>query len=432
MKKLRLLTLIVLLLGMGLTACAEPVSDGALPPAQIPQIDVQNAGDMDEQTAEPEPEPTPDTRPERTPAPTPPPVPTPEVIMPFNMEIDAFTLARNMGAGWNLGNTLDARLAPSALPLISAQEIAWGNPLTTREMINLVADTGFSSLRLPITWDRFIGPAPDYIIDDAILDRVQTLVDYGIEAGLYVIINTHHESWNFPSAENREAALIHAAIWRQIGGRFAGYSERLIFESMNEPRMFDTPHEWTGGTAEARNVINGWNHIFIQTIRDTGYNNEHRFLMIPTIAASGDAVAVDDMWIPSDERVLISIHSYTPFDLVLNTRSARRTFDPNLPSDTEDIDALFERLYNRFISQGTAVVMGEMGAINKDENIAYRAAWAEYYTAVAASLGIPCFWWDNGIRVYYRTGAEAFGLMNRRDLTWDYPEIVEAMLVNFR
>lgn len=360
------------------------------------------------------------------------PIPTPAEIMAFDMDLDAFDIAREMGAGWNLGNTLDARLGAMVDPTVSAQETAWGNPVTTREMIELVADAGFRTLRIPVTWERFTGHAPYYEIDDALMNRVQELVDYALDLDLYVIINTHHETWQYtPEAANMETPMIIGEVWRQIAGRFAGYCHRLIFEGMNEPRMLGTPQEWTGGTEEARGVINDWNRIFIQTVRETGYNNEHRFLMIPTIAASGEAVAIDDMWVPDDERVLISIHAYTPYTFALSTRNPRRTFDPNLDSDTRDIDALFERLYTRFISQGTAVVMGEMGAINKDENIAYRVAWTDYYTSKAAALGIPCIWWDNGIREEYRAGAESFAIMNRIELTWYYPEIVEVMIRNF-
>jgi len=359
------------------------------------------------------------------------PVPTPDVLMPFNMDIDAFEIAKDMGAGWNLGNTLDAVLGANSAVAVSIQETAWGNPRTSREMVELLYNSGFRTLRIPITWERFIGDPPDYVIDTAIIERVQEIVDWAFEFDMYVIINTHHESWNFPSSENTAAVRIMTSLWHQVASHFAGYSEKLIFENMNEPRMFGTGYEWTGGTPEARGVINGWNFIFINTVRATGYNNENRFLLIPTHAASGDAVAINDMWTPrNDDRVLVSIHAYTPYDLVLNTRSSRSTFDPNEPNDTRDIDALFERLNSRFISQGVAVVMGETGMILKDDNVDARVAWADYYTSVAASFGIPCIWWDNGIRA--TTTNEAFGLMHRQVPEWYYPQIVEAFVKNQR
>jgi endoglucanase len=429
--KVTAILLIILNLTIGLSACSSPPAGGD----GLTLDDVITPCDCcsDEHTHPPDTNSgngTEDTTPPAEPEPEPIITQTPDILMPFNEDITAFELAGNMKAGWNLGNTLDARLAVAATPIVSSQETAWGNPITSREMIQLLADTGFSSLRIPVTWERFIGPAPNYFLNTALLDRVQQLVDYAYEAGLYVIINTHHETWNFPSSDNTEAVIIHDRLWRQIADRFAGYDERLIFESMNEPRPFGTGQEWTGGTEESRSVINSWNHNFIRTIRDTGYNNEKRFLLIPTIAASGDSVAIDNMWVPRDQRVLISIHAYTPYDLVLNTRNARNTFDPNEPNDTGPIDALFNRLYERFISQGTAVVMGEMGFLNKEDNIEARSAWTDYYTEKAAAIGIPCFWWDNGIRAA-GGNTESFGIMNRLEKDWWFPEIVEALLKHY-
>jgi len=125
---------------------------------------------------------------------------------------------------------------------------------------------------------------------------------------------------------------------------------------------------------------------------------------------------------------MVSVHAYTPYDLVLNTRSRRNTFDPNESGDTRDIDALFDRLHKRFISQGTAVVMGETGILAKEENTEARVAWADYYTSVAAGVGIPCIWWDNGIKA--TTNNEAFGLMLRQTPEWHFPEIVNAFVKN--
>ena len=426
--KLIVLLIIVSLSITVFAACSPPSDDGGEPPP--PPTDVTVTDPPTEAPTEP-----PDTDPPTEapaaddPEPTLAPVPTPAVIMPFNEEITALEFARDMKAGWNLGNTLDAVLGANSAVSVSIQETAWGNPITTREMIKLLSDSGFNTLRIPTTWQRFIGPPPDYIIDTAIINRVQEIVDWAFEFDMYVIINTHHESWNFPSAENTNAVRIVTALWHQVASHFAGYSEKLIFECMNEPRLFGTGFEWTGGTTEARGVINAWNYTFINVVRATGYNNEKRFLLIPTHAASADPNPINDMWVPrNDDRVMVSVHAYTPYDLVLNTRSARNTFDPDNLNDTRDIDALFDRLHKRFIAQGTAVVMGETGMLAKDENTAARAAWADYYTSVAAEYGIPCVWWDNGIKA--TTNNEAFGLMHRQIPEWHFPEIVKAFVKN--
>ena len=54
----------------------------------------------------------------------------------------------NMGFGWNLGNTLDAL---SGKKEGVESETSWGNPETTREMIEEIANKGFQTIRLPTT-----------------------------------------------------------------------------------------------------------------------------------------------------------------------------------------------------------------------------------------------------------------------------------------
>ena len=344
-------------------------------------------------------------------------------------ELTASQLTTEMGAGWSLGNTLDSIHRAGGAP--EQQETAWGNPITTPEMIRLVADSGFNTLRIPVTWEPHIGPAPGYTVDEAWLGRVQEIVDYGFAAGLYVIINMHHEAWHFPSYENYdEAAARMTAVWAQIAERFRGYSEKLIFEDLNEPRMTGTPFEWTGGNAEARDVVNRWNADFVKTIRAGGGHNAGRWLMVPTIAASGDGTALTGFVKPDDDRVIVSIHAYAPYNFALNTNAPDDVrFDLADPLHTMDIDALFKRLDMVFLSKGIPVVLGEIGCINKN-NPEARADWARYYTETAKSYGIPCIWWDNGISMAY-DGGEGFGLMDRRNLEWWYPEIVEAFISAF-
>ena len=437
--KIKLIVLLIFLsLAMiGLVACSPSPGDGdvSTPPSDASDL---NPGTPDDPPPTFSPQ-TPDPTPEPDPKPALAPVPTPAVIMDFNEEMTAFDITKDMGAGWNLGNTLDAVLNINSPASVILQETNWGNPVTSREMIELLHKSGFTSLRIPITWTRFIGEAPDYILNESILNRVQEIVNWAFEFDMYVIINTHHESWNFPDAENREtAANIMTALWHQVASRFAGYCEKLIFENMNEPRMTGTQYEWSGGTPESRGIINYWNQVFIKVVRETGYNNENRFLLLPTYAASAGQTAIADMWVPrNDDRVLVSVHSYTPYDLVLAYRGRAADITVFHPDDsrysqwTREIDDLFDRLNKTFISQGTAVVMGETGMLNKKDNHEDRARWADYYTSKAVEIGIPCFWWDNGIKGPV-TNNEGFGLMHRQEAQWHFPEIVEAFVKNFK
>lgn len=334
-------------------------------------------------------------------------------------DIPSAELVKEIKIGWNLGNTLDATGG-----ILLNSEMSWGNPATREDMFIAVKEAGFNIIRIPVSWGNHLGPEPDYNIHNAWLDRVNEVVDYAINNDLFVILNMHHEEWHFPSYDNYDKAeTILTKVWAQIADRFKEYDEHLIFEGMNEPRMKGTPQEWTGGNEEARDVVNKLNQAFVDTIRNAGGNNPYRHLMIPTYAASSDPNTWKDFVIPDDDKIIVSIHAYTPYNFALNINGTDK-WSPENPDDTRDIDNLMNNLYNSFISKGQPVILGEFGAMDKD-NLESRILWAKYYIQKAKEIGVPCIWWDNGAFV---GNGELFGLLDRRKREWKHPEIIEALM----
>lgn len=329
-------------------------------------------------------------------------------------DITALELVKDMRVGWNLGNTLDA-----------PTETGWGNPRTTKTMIDKVKEMGFNAVRVPVTWDTHIGAAPDYTINQTWFSRVEEVVNYALEDDMYVILNLHHENkWNIPTYANEEkskAQLI--KVWEQIANRFKDYGDYLIFETMNEPRVEGSPTEWTGGTSENRQVINRLNLAAVETIRGTGGNNAKRFIMVPPHAAAAMDVTLNEFVIPNnDNRVIVSIHAYSPYYFAMDIKG---TSSWGSSSDQSSLSAEFDALYNRFIKNGRAVVIGEFGTIDKN-NLSSRAAHAEYFSKEARARGIATFWWDNG---YYGPGkSDSYAILNRSSLTWYYPTIAQALV----
>ena len=331
-------------------------------------------------------------------------------------DITSMELVSNMKIGWNLGNTLDAT-GGSGL----SSETSWGAPETTQEMIDEVLAQGFNVIRIPITWQGHFGEGPDYTIDEEWLDRVQEVVDYAYYRGAYVIINMHHEDWHFPSEENKEqACAMIRALWTQIANRFIDYNERLIFEGLNEPRKKGTEWEWNGGDAEGQAVVNEFMQVFVDTVRATGGNNELRHLMICGYAASSSEGAMRAIEIPDDDKIIVSVHAYTPYDFALNTSGTSEW------KYTFEIEQLMTKIKMIFINKGTPVIIGEFGALNKD-NEQDRANWAKIYLMQATNNGIPCCWWDNSA---FNGSGENFGLINRSKQTWPFPILLRALLDN--
>jgi endoglucanase len=337
-------------------------------------------------------------------------------------DISAWELVGEIKTGWNLGNTFDA---PHG-------ETSWNNPETTFTMLHAISEAGFDSVRLPVTWNNHLGDAPDYKIDEAWLDRVEEVVGYILATGMYCILNTHHEHWLYPTEENeeqnREQLL---AIWRQLCERFADYNEKLIFESMNEPRLFGTQYEWNGGTYEAQMTVARLNAAFVETVRASGGNNAKRHLMLPSYAASAEQNALTTLMVTfprDDDKLIASIHAYVPDDFAL---SVRGTWIWNAEQLEQYIDRLFDRLTHFLTDEGIPVIIGETGAMIKRDNLEDRIAWTEYYFGRARELGIPAYWWDNGIFVQNeRQDAELFGFFCRYSATFVFPEILDAIIEN--
>lgn len=339
-------------------------------------------------------------------------------------DISASELIAEMGAGWNLGNTMDAE----------GGETAWGNPVTTKEMIDEVYKAGFNTIRIPTTWDGHMGEAPDYAVDEEWINRVEEVVGYALENDMYVILNTHHETnWIKPKYDGLDKVKVQlAALWTQVAEHFKDYGDHLVFEGLNEPRIVGGANEWNGGTEEGRDCLNQLNAVFVETVRKTGGNNETRTLLITTFAAQPIASAINDLTISNDEHVGVSIHAYTPYRFTYDSVGESwntAVFDDSCASE---IDYLFDSLNNTFVSKGIPVIITEYGSVSKMidkdwyiSNTDEVAAWVSHYIGTAEKYGIPCVWWDNG---YHDSGNELFGIFNRQELTWYEPEIVEAIM----
>ncbi|MDR0272027.1 MAG: glycoside hydrolase family 5 protein [Clostridiales bacterium] len=335
--------------------------------------------------------------------------------------MSATEYVKKLRVGWNLGNTLDSHPKHNKkLPF--RQETLWGNPLTTKAIIHKVRESGFDMLRIPVSWYAQMGDAPDFVIKEEWLQRVKKIVDYGINLGMTVIVNLHHEDWHTPTDENYPVAKEQMKkVWTQIANYFESYDDKLIFESMNEPRVIDSPEEWLGGDEEGRRVVMQLNQDAVEAIRATGGNNSSRMIMVTNYASSYYEVAMADFEMPNDENLIMSIHAYVPYEFALGGDFSLNVWKEEYEND---IDELFARIDKYFISKGIPVIMGECGARKKGDNEDARAKWAEYYTAKAREYGVPCLWWDNG-PLDGPEHVEVFGLLNRNTVEWAYPKILK-------
>jgi endoglucanase len=311
-----------------------------------------------------------------------------------------------MQPGWNLGNSFDA---------VGADETAWGNPRVTEALLDNIRAQGFNSIRIPVTWTNHHGGAPNYTIDAAWLSRVREVVNWALADGFYVMINLHHDSWQWINTMPTDRTNVlnrYNALWTQLAAAFRDSSPRLTFESVNEP-------QFTGASDEAQSIslLNELNTSFRTIVRQSGGNNATRLLVIPTLHTSADAARVDPTlaWFTAanDPNLIATVHYYGYWPFSVNVAGGTR-FDATVQSD---LTGAFDRVYNAFVSRNIPVIIGEYGLLGFDRHTGTieqgeKLKFFEFLGYYARSRQITTQLWDNG---------QHFG---RTSFQWSDPELI--------
>lgn len=342
----------------------------------------------------------------------------------------------HMRLGWNLGNTLDSNSGDvnnmwiekwtSRTP--ADYEKAWGQVPTTQALVNMMRDAGIHAIRVPVTWyphmvkkwvwvdggtawDQAQAPMEQYM-NTTWMRRVKQTVDYIIQAGMYCVLNVHHDTgaantaWIRASMNNyNRNHELYEWLWTRIAEEFKDYDDHLVFEGYNE--MLDEQSSWCfasfaypGGYNEAAandayNAINHYAQSFVNAVRATGGNNATRNLMINTYAASNGEgnwnshlnEPFTKLTIPTDSvegHLMLQVHYYPSFS--------------TLSAGKNSVNSLCGLLKNQSVAKGVPMVVGEWGAA-EDSEVAYGKkqdvflSWARYFVERAKANGIATFLW---------------------------------------
>lgn len=321
--------------------------------------------------------------------------------------LTAAEFVQKMNVGWNLGNSLDCKVKVRGLDANVKQELAWFNPYVEKSLIDYVAECGFNTIRIPVTWyyNTEVDESGNLVVGEEFLARVKQVVNYAIENDLYVILNSHHdEEMIYAGVEDAEMDRVYKdaeALWRQIATYFRDYDEHLIFEAYNE--VDNREWSWTFGEKAAEQV-NRLNQVFVDTVRSTGGNNENRILMVPTLIDKYNEQMLQAFVVPEDtaeDRLIVQVHAYS------------KVFSQAIENDF----ILMEKYSHQW---GVPIVIGEFGTTTKYFEPSLRAVHAANYIARAAEHGIKCIWWDNG---------RDLGIINRTDYSKSNMEIIDALFL---
>lgn len=329
------------------------------------------------------------------------PAPEPKPVPVFETAHEA---VQAMGVGWNLGNTLDSWWTGDTDGRDWIKwETGWGQPVTKPELMTMLKQAGFGAIRVPVTWsvhmDRDGKVYPEW------MDRVNEIVDYVLDAGMYCIINVHHDTgadedvWLVASeADYQREREMYEGLWVQIAERFRDYDQHLLFEAYNE--MLDESRSWCFASlnlgydqvaaAEAYEAINSYAQSFVDAVRSTGGNNAVRNLIVNTYGAcSGSGnwnphlkEPLKNMDLPSDsteDHLMFQVHAYPLID--------------DIPSMEAELEDMFDSLDKYLASQGAPVIIGEWGTFSENpsqENLLY---FADFFVRKAREYGFGTFYW---------------------------------------
>jgi len=318
---------------------------------------------------------------------------------------DAMAQVEAMQPGWNLGNTLDST---------GADETSWGNPRVTEALLDNVKAQGFKSIRIPVTWGQHQGAAPGYAIEAAYLNRVKEVVGWALADGFQVMINIHHDSWqwiNTMPADRTGVLTRYNAIWTQLSAAFRDSPAKVVFESVNEPQFTGS-----SGDAQSAQLLHELNASFRDIVRRSGGNNANRLLILPTLHTSSEQARLDELATSlntfNDPNIAATVHYYGYWPFSVNVAGGTH-FDATAQKDLTDS---FDRVYNTFVARGIPVIIGEYGLLGFDRHIGTieqgeKLKFFEYMGYHARTRKLTTMLWDNG---------QHFG---RTSFQWSDPEL---------
>ena len=318
---------------------------------------------------------------------------TGEQALPDN---GAMKVTRMLGFGWNLGNHFDSH--NNGQPVPESWGSWWDRATPTEALYQSLAKAGVKTIRIPVTWGCWQGEAPEYLIDANYMATVKQNVLWAKAAGLYVVLNTHHDEYwqdafaaSGTTAVNDELKARIAATWTQIAEAFKNEGEYLILETFNELN-----HNWQTPTSGELTIMNEWNQVAVDAIRSTGGQNATRWIAVPSYQASPALALRDEFKLPADaaKKLIVAVHCYDPYNFTL---AEKLTTTWGTEGDKLAITKLLNQLKAKFIDQDIPCYLGEFGCSRHatEEENRIRDYYLEYFCRAAHFAGLAACLWDN-------------------------------------
>jgi aryl-phospho-beta-D-glucosidase BglC (GH1 family) len=343
-----------------------------------------------------------------------------------------------MTAGWNLGNSLDAFSSDiEAGAPIEQYQSCWGQPLASKQLMKLFADKGFNAIRIPVTWWQH--QDSDGNVDSLWMNRVEEVVNYVLDNGMYCILNVHHDTGAAVEAWIKADSTSYATgnarfkeLWTQIANHFRDYGQELLFEGYNEMLTGSNPNAEWSQPKDLGNLqyINLFAQDFVDAVRATGGKNTYRNLIVNTYSGSHTPNTLGRLVIPTDpcgnqSHLAVEVHSYDPWDWV-------NTYDMHWTKECSDeVERLFADLDKHFISKGYPVIIGEYGSNgDKEKTINGRCTPEQQAEAGRQAADITRLCKKRGAAAFYWMGLVDNTDRSEASLKWSMEQVADSIVNN--
>lgn len=299
----------------------------------------------------------------------------------------AADIIKAMGPGFNLGNTFDLNSHSTAIT-------------PNRSVIDIYKAAGMKHIRIPVTWLESInGSTLASTVDGKVnfqnsrFLELKAVIDYALSKDLYVVINAHHEHWLKDHYDGSAAYdTKFSNLWTDIANYFKSYSNKLIFDVLNEPE--GTMGQWgaeTGFTfplptsTTAISLTRQINKVAYNAIRATGGGNTTRIIMVEP-NGQGNQGMIEEVYpnkaelpgLGNDKYLAIQVHTYDPWAFCGQTGA-----DSAYPGATS-IAAGINKVATHSALIGVPINYGEFGvgrtSAARNTSVVY-----EYYRTVKAT-----------------------------------------------
>ena len=244
-------------------------------------------------------------------------------------------------------------------------------------------------LTITVTWAyHFDTEAPDYIVNQAWLQRVSDVVDMVLEHDMYGLVNVHHDSWTWADVTQASANYTQIEekfyrLWYQIGTKLACKSSLLAYEPINEPPGTTAAH-----AAELRKL----EKLFLKAIADAGGFNPERVVTLNGPQENSDLTSqylvrptnITNPW-------AIQYHYYSPYPFIF---SAWGSTIWGSDQDKAALEADIANIRNNFTD--VPLIIGEWAASPVATETAARWRYFDFLVRTAAKYNTTTVLWDNG------------------------------------